>query len=166
MVDILVTRNRFVHTVSRPVAGEVDGKREVSHEEANQALDDFHDRLGDFVRRINQEVSTRILGRRTAPFPPFFISNRAPAWSYPKIVVLTTWAPCLRQGALARANSRRASNSAMFENPVSDLVVSDDEDADDKDAKQGSEDDAGMPRNLMPVQLSPNCVSVSASARS
>ena len=78
MVDILVTRNRFVHTVSRPVAGEVDGKREVSHEEANQALDDFHDRLGDFVRRINQEVSTRILGRRTAPFPPFFIPSHVP----------------------------------------------------------------------------------------
>ena len=90
-----------------------------------------------------------------APLSPFLIPNRAPAWSYPKILVLTTWVPCLRQGALARANSRRASNSAMFENPVSDLVVSDDEDADDKDAKQGSEDDAGMPRNLMPVQPKP-----------
>ena len=33
-------------------------------------------------------ISTRILGRRTAPFPPFLIPHRAPAWCYPKILVL------------------------------------------------------------------------------
>ena len=33
--------------------------------------------------------STRIVGRRTAPFPPFLISNRVPYGFYPKILVLT-----------------------------------------------------------------------------
>ena len=33
-------------------------------------------------------LSTRILGRRTAPFPPFLISNRAPRGFHPKILVL------------------------------------------------------------------------------
>ena len=35
------------------------------------------------------QLSIRILGRRAAPFPAFLISNRDPAWSYPKILVLT-----------------------------------------------------------------------------
>ena len=31
-----------------------------------------------------RQVSTRILGRRTATFPPFLIPCRAPAWCYPR----------------------------------------------------------------------------------
>ena len=44
-----------------------------------------------------REDSTRILGRRTAPFTPFLIPTRAPRGFYPKILVLTRGAPCLSQ---------------------------------------------------------------------
>ena len=43
------------------------------------------------VRRARSSplASTRILGRRTAPFPPFLIPNRVPRGVYPNILVLT-----------------------------------------------------------------------------
>ena len=36
----------------------------------------------------NLDRTTRILGRRTAPFPPFLIPKQCPAWTLPKILVL------------------------------------------------------------------------------
>ena len=36
------------------------------------------DKLGLYSRRVNTKVSTRILGRLTAPFPPFHITHRVP----------------------------------------------------------------------------------------
>ena len=41
-----------------------------------------------FCVQCPTSISTRILGRRTALFSPFLIPNRAPAWCYPKILVL------------------------------------------------------------------------------
>ena len=35
----------------------------------------------------SMQVSSRILGRRTAPFPTFPYSSPRPAWRYPKILV-------------------------------------------------------------------------------
>ena len=43
------------------------------------------------------QVSTRILGRRTAPFPTFPYSSPRPAWLLPKILVLTAASPRRRR---------------------------------------------------------------------
>ena len=46
------------------------------------------DVIGDVIG-TNPIISTRILGRRTAPFPPFLIPSRIPHGFHPRILVLT-----------------------------------------------------------------------------
>ena len=55
------------------------------------------------------QVSTRILGRRTAPFPPFLYSLPRPAWFYPNILVVvstprpsSSCLPCRRRSSRPR----------------------------------------------------------------
>ena len=47
------------------------------------------------------QARTRILSRRTAPFPPFPHSLPRPAWLYPKILVLTPIASTTPAGMLS-----------------------------------------------------------------
>ena len=68
---------------------------------------------GTFARLVLLVRCTRILGRRTAPYPTFPYSYPRPAWFYPNILVLTHVAAVvdgviahLRQGAPAAAIRR------------------------------------------------------------
>ena len=58
-------------------------------------------RLG--LPQTSLQISTRILGRRTAPFPPFLNSQPRPAWFYPKILVLTRARWCRTQACCGAA---------------------------------------------------------------
>ena len=53
------------------------------------------------------QVSTRILGRRTAPFFPISYFQPRPAWVHPKILVLTTLCSPGRGAAGARGERSR-----------------------------------------------------------
>ena len=55
------------------------------------------------------QVSTRILGMRTAPFPPSLINYPHPAWVYPKILVLT--------GGFQRVFQRASSSGEYIRKP-------------------------------------------------
>ena len=52
-------------------------------------------------RALAPIISTRILGRRTAPFLPFLIPQPRPAWFNTKILVLTTIAPAWQSACAA-----------------------------------------------------------------
>ena len=61
----------------------------MSQSQAAQAQMTVSDMRIDQNARLAQIIGTRILGRRTAPFPPFPIPHRVPHGFLPKILVLT-----------------------------------------------------------------------------
>ena len=58
--------------------------------------------------RLGSQVSTRILGRRTAHFPTIPYSSPRPAW-LPKILVLTRSSPSPRRAGPPRCSNKRCS---------------------------------------------------------